>query len=88
LLAAQSFMNLCEDLQTLAAEVEETAEHTAFERLLDESEDLIKKDQNGQPLHFTKPVLLALGRVARVEARTVGAPASNSDDFRVRIQLG
>src|SRR5262249_48865390 len=42
LLAGQSFMNLCDDLHTLARMVEDATTLTAFTRVLDGSEHLIR----------------------------------------------
>ncbi|HKR60382.1 MAG TPA: hypothetical protein VJS64_11665, partial [Pyrinomonadaceae bacterium] len=58
--AAQRFMNLCEDLPALAADLDEATTQERFEELLDSMKDLVKKDAPDFPLFFTKPMLAAL----------------------------
>jgi hypothetical protein len=86
LLAAQSFMNLCDDLHTLARSVEDAATLAAFEAVLEETKNFIKEDSSGHPLHFTKPTLLALAERMGAAAVSVQAPAEiTGDEFSVHI---
>jgi hypothetical protein len=63
LIAAQRFMNLCEDLPALAQDLDEVKTSEQFENLLDDLRDLAEANSGGHPLFFTKPMAAALCRV-------------------------
>jgi hypothetical protein len=87
LIAAQRFMNLCEDLSMLARDLDEVRTREQFEELLEDLRDLVQANAGGHPLFFTKPVVAALfaqmqGTVQRVASPMHGAA---SDSFIVEI---
>ncbi len=67
LLAAQAFLNLCEDLVILSSRIDGTDTEKELKDLAKWLDDLIQKDSSGFPLHFTNPTLMALA--ARMNAR-------------------
>lgn len=86
LLAAQAFLNLCEDLvrlSTMIADVDTEKELKDLSKWLDE---LIKKDATGFPLHFTNPTLVALAARMKAEVRRAEI-AEKADGFEVRVDL-
>jgi hypothetical protein len=76
--AAQGYMNLCDDLGLLARAVDEADTLEALSRIVEESGDLVKKDSSGHPLHFTKPLLIALVRSTRATPKEIDAPEATA----------
>jgi hypothetical protein len=59
--AGRNFMNLCEDLKNLSAEIDTTTTEESFQRLLKTLNGIIGQDV---PVFFIKPALVALLRAA------------------------
>ena len=90
LIAAQRFMNLCEDLPALAADLDDAVTQDKFEELLDSIQDLVKKDAPSFPLFFTKPMLAALFTQMSATITSVDGPAASeviTDSFEVSIAV-
>jgi len=87
LVGAQQFMNLCEDLVLLSKAVEDPTTLKDFENVLEAMADLIQKDQGGHPLHFTKPVLVALSRRMGAVVGEVVAPPADAVVDRFEVEL-
>jgi hypothetical protein len=90
LIAAQQFMNFCEDLPTLARDLNEATTREVFERVLDQAKDLVKEGAGAFPLLFTKPTLAAFvaqsgGVVQDVQGPAPGEPAGDAFDVRVTV---
>jgi hypothetical protein len=89
LIAAQRFMNLCEDLPMLSKDLDEVQTREQFEELLDDLRDVVQANAGGQPLFFTKPMLAALFHQMQGDVKQVTAPApgGTSDSFSVDIRV-
>ncbi|MBI3207380.1 MAG: hypothetical protein HYZ37_00585 [Candidatus Solibacter usitatus] len=77
MLAAQQFMNLCEDLPRLAQDLDTAQTKEAWARVLKSAGALVAKDSGAFPIYFTKPLLVALlkqcgGRVQQLHATEAG----------------
>jgi hypothetical protein len=86
LIAAQAFLNLCEDLVVLGTRIEDVDTEQEWKELTGWLADLVKQDSGGFPLHFTHPTLIALAR--RMNAQP-GEPRviSGAGMFEVRMDL-
>ena len=88
LIAAQRFMNLCEDLPALAADLDDAVTQSKFEELLNSIQDLVKKDAPNFPLFFTKPMLAALFTQMSGTIASIDGPAATeaiTDSFSVSV---
>ncbi len=90
MLAAQQFMNFCEDLPTLATDLDEATTRKEFNRVLDEAKDLVKEGAGPFPLFFTKPLIAALiaqsgGVVAEVQAPPPGDLVRDTFDLQIKV---
>lgn len=84
LLAAQAFLNLCEDLVVLSTRIQDVDTEKELKDLAAWLDELIKKDDSGFPLHFTNPTLVALA--ARMNAQTTRT-YSRADQDGIEIQI-
>lgn len=86
LIAAQQFMNFCEDLSVLGTDLDDAATEQRFEELLESVEDLVKSDGSGFPLFFTKPVLAAL--ISQMSAKLERLDAVETPrQFRIELEF-
>lgn len=84
LLAAQAFLNLCEDLVILSTRIDDADTEQELKDLSKWIDDLIQKDSSGFPLHFTNPTLVALA--ARMNAQ-VASVDTRIEKGAIEIQI-
>jgi hypothetical protein len=90
LIAAQQFMNFCEDVPSLARDLNEASTREVFERVLEQAKDLVKQGAGAFPLYFTKPTVAAFvaqsgGVVQDVQGPSPGDPVGDVFDVRVTV---
>ena len=90
MLAAQEFMNFCEDLPKLSKDLDQAQTRDAFNRVLDEAKDFVNEGATPFPLFFTKPVAAALVSQSAAQVADIQAPPPDDpvrDSFDVCIKL-
>lgn len=90
MMAAQQFMNFCEDLPALSHDLSEADTREKLAHVLDEAKYLVKEGAGGFPLFFTKPLIAALlalsgGKVTSVQAPGPGEAISSG--FAVSVGI-
>ncbi|MDX1978854.1 MAG: hypothetical protein SFV51_01195 [Bryobacteraceae bacterium] len=86
LIAAQAFMNLCEDLFVLGTRLDDVDTEEELKQLNEWLADLISQDASGFPLHFTHPTLMALARRMNAQPGTPRVTATGAA-FEVSMDL-
>ena len=90
MIVAQQFMNFCEDLPSLAKNLDQAATKAAFDQLLREAGTLVQKTGGTFPLFFTKPLAVAIVEQASAVVTSVQSPGTTdaaSNTFNVEITL-
>lgn len=83
---ARRFMNLCDDLQQLAALAGDPDTSQQFKDLVDMATQIVKADVTAFPLDFLNAILLALVRIMGAVPTSISAPASSDlKSFAVTI---
>ena len=90
LIAAQEFMNVCEDLPMLAKDLDQATTQTTFGNVLHEADALVKEGAGGFPLFFTKPLVAALVNQSNgtvTEVQSLGPGVAAADTFSIQITV-
>lgn len=87
--AARCFMNSCEDLVTLAADLDQTSTDAAFGDLIQDMDGLAKGElSTAFPLDFAKVTLVALVfQMSPSKILVQGPSGTPTDDFEVRLDV-